>query len=353
LRNEAFLADLEQLDPAAFGPDDLFLFTFVMNYELGGIMRFARRFETARAPVFLVLLQFDNGLAVAGDEDLDLPLLVRFDQALKKALSGGSREAALVGRLYRHALHQGGPWPGGARVVLMAPSHGLDDLFSAVLHRRVLPYCMPGPLPAEMGPAGDAAHEAPGTSAAGPTVCFLGHSCVRKGLHLVPGIAETTRLRFADVRFEVHVNYNDDYPLKHIFEGLFDREPPGVRFHRGHMDSVRFYSILREADVVLCPYSRDVYAYMPSGLLREALALGKVVVLPAGTSLERQARSVDAGFVSFPEQTIPAVSRALDAALAHLPALQAQGAAAAGRWVREHNPQRFMEQLLEQAAPAA
>lgn len=348
LRNEAFLADLEQLDPMDFGPADVFLFTFVMNYELEGLLRFAQRFDPVRAPVFVVLLQFDNGLAAPQEEAEDLPWLIRLDRILRRVRSRPQDEASLVGDLYRSALTQGLNGRSGAQVVFMAPSHGLDDLFTGVLQERVHPYCMPGPTPSEMtrSASGQRARVEP------PRVCFLGHSCIRKGLHLVPDVMALTRRRFPDVQFDVQVNYSDDYPLRAIFEGLFDQQPDGVRFFRGHLDSAAFYDILTRADIVLCPYSRDVYAYMPSGLLREALALGKVVVLPAGTSLERQALSVGAAAVAFAEQNAADISLALDVALAQLPDLARKAAGAAVRWNSEHNPTRFMEQILAQASAA-
>jgi len=347
LRNEAFLADLQQLEPSDFGPADIFLFTFVMNYELEGILRFAQRFDGERAPTFVVLLQFDNGLAAPPEEAEDLPWLVRFDRMLRRLTTSHPDTGSLVGDLYRDAVARGRAGHRGSRVVFMAPSHGLDGLFTRVLHEPVHPYCMPGPRPSDMTGAGTPIHT---TEPA--RVCFLGHSCIRKGLHLVPEIIELTRRRFPDVRFDVQVNYNEDYPLRSIFEGLFEQQPLGVRFFRGHLDTASFYDILSGADIVLCPYSRDVYAYMPSGLLREALALGKIVVVPAGTSLERQALSVGAAAVAFPDQRAGDISLALDVALTQLPDLRRKAAAAAVRWNAEHNPTRFMDQILQQAQTA-
>ncbi|MGE3839972.1 MAG: glycosyltransferase [Vicinamibacterales bacterium] len=347
LRNEAFLADLQQLAPHDFGPGDVFLFTFVMNYELEGILRFARLFERAQAPTFVVLLQFDNGLAVLPEDTEDLPWLIRFDRLLRRLRPARLDSGSIVGDLYRDAVARGRAGHDGAPVVFMAPSHGLDGLFARILREPVHPYCMPGPRPSDMGTSGG-----PIASTGSPRVCFLGHSCIRKGLHLVPEVVELTHRRLPDVRFDVQVNYNDDYPLRSIFEGLFDQQPRGVQFHRGHLDTAAFYDILNRADIVLCPYSRDVYAYMPSGLLREALALGKVVVLPAGTSLERQAVSVQAAAVAFSDQRAADISLALDVALAQLPELKRKAAHAALRWNAEHNPTRFMDQILLQAQAA-
>lgn len=185
------------------------------------------------------------------------------------------------------------------------------------------------------------------------TVGFLGHSCPRKGLQFIPGVVRAIRDVRQDVGFEIHVNYSADQPYARWFDELFNRDVEGAVYRRGHLDAEQYFSLLSRADVVLLPYNHDVYRYMPSGLLREALGAGKVVVIPDETSLARQAASVDAGAVTFAEFTEEAVADALLRAIAGYDALREKAAAAAPRWLREHNPRRFMDQLLEAAALAA
>lgn len=119
------------------------------------------------------------------------------------------------------------------------------------------------------------------------------------------------------------------------------------------MENEQYFSILKHSQIVLFPYNSEVYRYMPSGLLREAIAAGKVLVIPDGTSLSRQAYSVDAGAVTFGEFSIESVTQALHAALACYESLRAKASEAAARWSKLHNPDLFMEQLLEQATAAA
>lgn len=352
LRNIAFLEELNQLDTDGFNADDLFVFTFVMNYELEAILRFSARFTTGKRPVFLVLLQFDNGLSLP--ELPDLPLIVRFDRWLKSVWRRGpssEEELGQVAALYRSALRGGGR-NRQKSVVFMAPSDGLDLLFARVLDRDVHPYCMPWLAPDQIANASNTVTHR-GTNGEGRTVAFLGHSCMRKGLQFMPAIATAIRERRPDVRFDVQVNYSPEYPLAYVFRELFDKPLEGVTYHEGHLDNERYFAILNRSDVVLFPYSNEVYRYMPSGLLREAVAAGKVLVVPDNTSLSRQARSVDAGAVVFDELSADSVVRALDVALTCYDSLRNKAADAALRWNKLHNPRRFMEQLLEQAAAAA
>lgn len=351
LRNLAFLDELNQLDIREYTSQDIFLFTFVMNYELEAILRFSATFPPAMKPVFLVLLQFDNGMSVP--DAPDLPPLVRFDRWLKRlGQNAEPSEAGRVASLYRRAFTAVRRRSALEKLVFMAPSGGLDLLFSRVLGREVHPYCMPWLKPRLIGsPDGRAASEM-SPNGNGTKVCFLGHSCMRKGLQFMPTICSAVRSHRPDVTFDVQVNYSPEYPLAHVFKSLFDKEIEGVTYHSGHLENEQYFSILNSSDIVLFPYDADVYRYMPSGLLREAVAAGKVLVIPDGTSLSRQAMSVDAGAVSFKEFTAEAVVRALNAALAQHDSLRRKAQRAAARWAMAHNPDLFMEQLLEQASAA-
>jgi glycosyltransferase involved in cell wall biosynthesis len=150
----------------------------------------------------------------------------------------------------------------------------------------------------------------------------------------------------------IYVNYSPEYPLASVFVDLFNRKMEGVTYYRGHLENEEYFSILNRCNIVLFPYNREVYRYMPSGLLREALAAGKVLVIPQGTSLARQARSVNAGAVTFEDFNAESVIQALHAALAQYDSLQNKACEAAVRWSKLHNPDRFMKQLLEQATAA-
>jgi glycosyltransferase involved in cell wall biosynthesis len=349
LRNLAFLQDLRQLSVEDFGPSDIFLFTMVMNYELEAILKFAESFPKGHCPAFIVLLQFDNGLSPP--DVPDLPFLVRFDRRLKR-ISGllhgcPEQEFARVARLYRQAFKALQRKETLSRIAFMAPADGLDELYARVLGMPVHPYCMPFVIPDCCLSRNDRRISA---SRERLTVGFLGHSCIRKGLHFVPSIIAGTRSVFPDVRFEVQVNYNHDYPLAHLFDGHFSEPADNVIYHFGHIENDEYFSVLDRADVVLMPYSKDVYRYMPSGLLREAIAFGKVIVVPDETSLSRQARSVDAGAVTFGEFSADAATKALIGALSHFESLREKADMAAARWTELHNSRKFLRQLMDQAS---
>jgi len=353
LRNQAFLADLGKLDLRDYGPRDIFLFPSVQNYELEAVLAFSARFEAGRKPAFLVLFQFDNGLAAP--ELPDLPPLVRFDRWLKARVAPRVPVCGSdVADLYRQCPRAVPRRSSQRRLVFMAPSGGLDDAFARLLRREVRSFCMPVSIPGYLQPWAKDGTADIGDRGSGLTVGFLGHSCARKGLPLLPGIVRAIRSRRDDVRFEIQVNnYLPAQPHAASFTRLFSSDVPGVVYHRGHFDRDQYFSLLSRTDIVLLPYDPAVYRYMPSGLLHEALGAGKVVVVPEGTSLARQAASVDAGALAFSEFTEESIVDALSRAITSHAFLREKARAAAPRWLRQHNLQAFMDQLLEQARRAA
>jgi hypothetical protein len=183
LRNAAFLEELNQLDIGLYDSEDLFLFTYVMNYELEAILKFSSRFPVHKKPAFLILLQFDNGLSLP--DSPDLPFIVKFDRWLKKLVRKKQHtEASRTAHLYRAAFKKNSDGDKLRKVVFMAPSGGLDSLFSSVLRRKVHPYCMPW-LPPKLIYDQDTAPRSNNTGENSITVGFLGHSCMRKGLQFM------------------------------------------------------------------------------------------------------------------------------------------------------------------------
>jgi glycosyltransferase involved in cell wall biosynthesis len=351
LRNEAFLKDLNQLDPSAYTAADLFVFTYVENYELHAILAFSSRFTGKQKPVFVILLQFDNGLSLP--DIPDLPLVTRFDRWLRGLTkSQNTRGTGLVASLYRNSLAAIRHKSGWKKIVFMAPFGGLDALFSQTLGRIVHPFFMHGP-PASLLKPEDTEPARYNPERKELTVCFLGHSSTRKGLQFLPSIIASVRSGHPEVNFEIHVNYNSDYAFAHLFDGLFDKPMDGVTCYHGHLDDSAYFSILRRSHIALMPYDSEVYRNMPSGFMIEAIAAGKVLVIPDRTSLARQAKELDAAAVVFEDFSAESAAKALLAAIIHYGTLREKALAAARHWSEVGYHDMFMQQLLDRAAEAS
>lgn len=131
---------------------------------------------------------------------------------------------------------------------------------------------------------------------------------------------------------------------------LIDRlrrlDSPQVRIVDRSLSEAEYYELLGAAELVALPFRRAVYAASTSGSFVEALALGKPVVVTAGTWMSRELERSGAGLICA-DQSGPDLARALRAARATRASLAARAAAARPAWVAYHNPGSFVARLLK------
>src|SRR5262249_30390871 len=138
------------------------------------------------------------------------------------------------------------------------------------------------------------------TSRASPlTVAYLGHASHHKGFHLLPDVI--AQFTAGDAPHFVVQFYGN--------EGLFRQQAerlaklPRVTFLSGPLGRGDYARLMNEADIILLPYSSAFYGWASSGILAEALSLGKVVVVPDQTWLSRQMKDFKSGGVAFSVQS--------------------------------------------------
>ena len=104
-----------------------------------------------------------------------------------------------------------------------------------------------------------------------------------------------------------------------------------------------YYAELAAADLVVLPYDAEVYRDRSSGILAEALAAGKPVVVPAHTWMADQ---IDdrRGRVFHGADELPAAAGEI---LQRYPAFARAAADYVSRWREQHSPLRLLE-VLEQ-----
>jgi glycosyltransferase involved in cell wall biosynthesis len=175
-----------------------------------------------------------------------------------------------------------------------------------------------------------------------PLVVVLGRSLPRKGSGLLPDIGERLAAGAAAPRlwFQVTAELGPG-PLQRL------RSTPGVETHVGPLDEAEYYERLGAADLVLLPYDPDEYRNRASGVLAEAAAAGKVVVVPAGTWLSEQVDKGLAAGTVYDRLDADAVTGAVQEALRRLDELRALAGGVAEHWRREQSADRFVEELLE------
>ena len=194
------------------------------------------------------------------------------------------------------------------------------------------------------------------TSASLPTpgrarlrIGYLGMTRKDRGTHLVPGIILAAQDRI-------------ERPL----EWLVQLDPDGVRAIGGtrltaqiealkNLESVslygtglvvsQYYELFAKIDILLLPYDTR-YQFSGSGVFFEAMALGKVLIVPSGSFMETVLEECGGQPVVFEALTPEAVLEALCYATAHFDELARKAHTAMANWLRRQSGMAEFERIF-------
>lgn len=191
------------------------------------------------------------------------------------------------------------------------------------------------------GPSGEAER----AQAAAPHLVYLGGGREDQGVHLLVDALIQMRQQLTDGAFSATVQLN----ASDVFAVESSRRLEGagldnVRIIRGTLPREEYERILGSADLVLIPYLAESYHFRTSGVLTEALSLGKPAVVPRDTWMSDQV-SHQSG-VLFDGRTPEDLARAVREALQGLDELKAGAAELRPEWNKFHSPDNFYRHLV-------
>jgi glycosyltransferase involved in cell wall biosynthesis len=144
---------------------------------------------------------------------------------------------------------------------------------------------------------------------------YLGNVRAEKGFALLlDAIRELPRLPGLDINFTLQATPNlgrdDDYYQTAMAKAktLADR---GVRLVTRMLSPGEYDALLRSADAVLVPYEPRTYHARTSQIFSEAIAAGRLVVVPADTWMAEQLDEMRGGGVAFEPYEPAALAKAL------------------------------------------
>jgi glycosyltransferase involved in cell wall biosynthesis len=295
--------------------------------------------------------QLSAALSADGDASRDLLLLHSVSAANLAGLAAAlpaSRLGALVIVLRRTPAEMDrddrGPLPiaailtglaahFGEQLRLLADTAPLALLWSAALNLPVAT----APLPVVAPPVRNAPPGQP------PQLLFAGGARVEKGYGLLPNLVQ---MLGGEARFTIHsgpVDTSADPLVQRAHRQLRALAGPGLTLLELALPAAEYLSLLRAADLVLLPYDAQAYGPRSSGILAEARAAGVPAVVPAGCWMA-DAVGPDSGLMFCGGAT--GFVSAVRGALARLPALQEEWAAAAPAWRQAHSPAALLSRLL-------
>lgn len=182
---------------------------------------------------------------------------------------------------------------------------------------------------------------------------YPGSARANKGFHLIPGIVASlnSSALASQVRFRLQVTRSgaDAYEpecaaaLTRLQE--LCRQYSNIELIEAHPTPEGFASMIRDATIVLLPYARREYRTQTSGLAAEAIASGKMVIVPANTWLSRQVTEIGWG-ETFDEATPEALVEATGRAVSRILSGEDIDGQSWSRFRSEHNPERLTEILF-------
>ena len=175
-----------------------------------------------------------------------------------------------------------------AKVVLCTDTEQLAEAWSAALHVPVR--VMPIPFRHSFMPP-----EVTGRAADRPlSIIYLGDARNEKGYQHLPAVVREMWPEWVStgrVQFTLQSNYNMPGGEPGIASARLRLQhfPSGVTLLTELATPELYYSTLAGADIVVLPYDPQAYARRSSGVMNEALASGKVAVVPRGSWMASQA----------------------------------------------------------------
>ena len=122
-----------------------------------------------------------------------------------------------------------------------------------------------------------------------------------------------------------------------------------VHLHRGEMTQEEYQSAVSRADLVLSPYLPEKYALQTSGVFSEAMAMGKVSVVPADTWMAEMVLKHKGGGVLYPRHEVEAIAEAILTALENLSRLTREMQDISSLWRENMGMKAYLQQILDAA----
>ncbi len=123
---------------------------------------------------------------------------------------------------------------------------------------------------------------------------------------------------------------------------------PNVKLIEHTVDEMVYQKMIGNSDIIVLPYLKWRYSSSTSGILAEALALGKPVVATDGTWMSDQLKDSGAG-VCFKDNNVEDLARAMLEAKNIYPQLAKQAEDFRSKWAAFHNPDNFIRELANTA----
>ena len=287
--------------------DDVFLVNTLRHWALRGVVDWLESLPDGACPTAALVLHFTA-----------FPNPARSDGTVE---------------FYRQAFARIARSPARDRVRLLADSESLVDEYRALAPE--LEFAL-APIPH--------VRDAPADERTGGTfrVGCVGEARENKGFHLLPRLVRrAAEAGVRGVEFHLH-SFAHDPNSAFLRRALAGLRHPTVRLYPDEMPATEYQRFLASLDLVVLPYTLDNYHAQTSGAFAEAMAAGKLVVVPKGSWMARQLAEFAGGAAFNPGDAEDFARVTLDV-IAERERLREGRAERVSRWREFHNPERFLQ----------
>lgn len=322
LYGRAMSRALMSLPPGMITSSDVLVFTLTKARDIRGLALWLARIPREKHPFVAINFMVDD-ISRSGSETSDWSY---------------DFQAAF---LYRSAFSHLRKKLGANRFLLSAGGTRFAQNMARVLDHPVLTF----PLPVQHEITSCQTEKSPPDES--PLIVFLGHTHKRKGPELIGSVISKVLEQYPCCRFLLQAN-----PI--CWEKRWEEEigvigMERVCIHRGEMSQEEYQSAMSRADLVLLPYLSSWYTLQTSGIFSEAMALGKVSVVPDGTWMADKARKHGGGAVIFHKFEGNAIAEAVCKALQGLPGLTRDMKNISSAWQENMGMKAFFRRILDEA----
>ncbi|XHU96905.1 MAG: glycosyltransferase [cyanobacterium endosymbiont of Rhopalodia gibba] len=179
-------------------------------------------------------------------------------------------------------------------------------------------------------------------------IVYLGDASSEKGYHHLPEIVNALwkdYIKPGKLRFIIQSNFNITEQSGDILTAKLklERYPnQKVSLIKEEMSPDDYYQLLGEADLLILPYDADSYRFRSSGVLTEALAAGKPVVVPTNSWLAKQVDLSRAGIY----KTLDEIPKSIILIIRNLPQFTAAAKQFSLGWKEKKSPDYLVKFLL-------
>ncbi len=176
---------------------------------------------------------------------------------------------------------------------------------------------------------------------------YLGDARNSKGFNLLPDVLQkyNERHNVAKVDFLIQCSIRVRMQKECLSAIKLLEAIDGTTLFRESLSSKDYEMLFNSLDIVLLPYSSNMYHSQTSGIFSEARALGKVLIVPANTWMSEEV-SLFGGGVIFNSHNPDAIESSLNKAIQNYSTFSLQSKKRSVNWKLFHNSNNYFTSFL-------